>query len=125
MNLVSLQEAKDNMYVTFTASDEDIKLKIAAASGAVLNYLKGRSKLYVVETDSDGTPLQDSSGDPIYERDSDGARLIRSEVKHATLLLVGIFFRDRDGAEAEKWEQGYLPKPVTALLYPLRDPAIA
>lgn len=125
MNLVTLQEAKDNMYVTFSASDTDIKLKIAAASGAVLNYLKGRSKLYVIETDSDGVEMLDSSGDPVYERDSQGKRLIRSEVKQATLILVGIFFRDRDGAEADKWEPGFLPRPVTALLYPLRDPAVA
>lgn len=125
MNLVTLQEAKDNMYVTFSASDNDINLKISAASGAVLNYLKGRSKLYVIETDSDGVETLDSSGDPVYERDSQGLRLVRPEVKHATLILVGIFFRDRDGVEAKDWQPGFLPQPVTALLYPLRDPAIA
>jgi hypothetical protein len=125
MNLVTLQEAKDNMLVTFSASDADIDMKIAAASGAVLNYLKSRKNLYIFEVDSDGELFLDSQGLPVYERDSNGQRLIRPEVKQATLLLVGIFFRDRDGAEADKWEPGFLPRPVTALLYPLRDPALA
>lgn len=125
MNLVTLQEAKDNMLVTYSASDNDIKLKIAAASGAVLNYLKNRSKLYVLELNSDGIPTTDSQGAPVYERDSQGSRIIRDEVKHATLILVGIFFRDRDGSEMKDWAPGFLPAPVTALLYPLRDPTVA
>lgn len=125
MDLVTLAEAKDNLMVTFDDSDEDIKLKIKAASRSVLTYLKNRSKLYSVATDSDGVELVDSNGTPIYERDSNGARLIRDDVKFATLILVGIFFRDPDGSESKLWSQGQLPAAVTALLYPLRDPTVA
>jgi hypothetical protein len=57
----------------------------------------------------------DSAGDPI----------LRYEVKAAVLLLVGYFFKDRDNDKNHEYEQGYLPRPVTALLYPLRDPALA
>jgi hypothetical protein len=39
-------------------------------------------------------------------------------------MMVGILARDRDGVEAKDWDHGYLPRPVTSLLYPLRDPAL-
>jgi hypothetical protein len=46
-------------------------------------------------------------------------------VVNAVLILTGTFLRDPDGVEAnDKWEQGYLPHAITAILYPLRDPAM-
>lgn len=125
MMLVTLDQAKSHLLVDFDDADNDISLKISAASGAVLNYLKNRKKLYVVEIDDDGYEVLDSQGDPIQVLDSQGDRIVRDEVKHAVLILVGIFFRDRDGVEAKDWSPGFLPAPVTALLYPLRDPALA
>lgn len=125
MMLVTLDEAKDNLLVDFSTYDADINLKVKAASGMVLNYLKSRRNLYVLQTDDDGQPILDSQGQVIYELDSQGGKIVRDEVKHAVLLLVGILFRDRDGAEAKDWMPGFLPAPVTAILYPLRDPAIA
>jgi hypothetical protein len=125
MMLVTLQQAKDNLLIDFNTYDTDITLKISSASGMVLNYLKSRRNLYVLLVDDDGVPILDSQGGVIYELDSQGARIIRDEVKHAVLILVGMFFRDRDGVEAKDWAPGFLPAPVTAILYPLRDPAIA
>lgn len=125
MMLVRLEQAKEHLLVDFSSADADIKMKISAASGAVLNYLKNRKKLYVVEVDEDGDEVLDSQGDPVYQLDSQGERIIRSEVQHATLLLLGVFFRDRDGSDSSIWQPGFLPAPVTALLYPLRDPAVA
>lgn len=125
MMLVTLQQAKDNLLIDFNTYDTDITLKISSASGMVLNYLKSRRNLYVLLVDDDGVPLLDSQGGVIYELDSQGARIVRDEVKHAVLILVGMFFRDRDGVEAKDWAPGFLPAPVTAILYPLRDPAIA
>ena len=125
MMLVTLQEAKDNLLIDFNTYDTDIRLKISSASGMVLNYLKSRRNLYVLLVDDDGLPLLDSRGEVIYELDSQGTRIVRDEVKHAVLILVGMFFRDRDGVEAKDWAPGFLPAPVTAILYPLRDPAIA
>ena len=40
-------------------------------------------------------------------------------------MLVGHFYKEPDGNTEDAFEQGYLPKPVTALLYPLRDPTLA
>jgi hypothetical protein len=125
MMLVSLQQAKENLLIDFNTYDTDITLKISSASGMVLNYLKSRRNLYVLLVDDDGLPLLDSRGEVIYELDSQGTRIVRDEVKHAVLILVGMFFRDRDGVEAKDWAPGFLPAPVTAILYPLRDPAIA
>lgn len=125
MMIVTLQEAKDNLLIDFNTYDTDITLKIKSASGMVLNYLKSRRNLYVILVDDDGEPLLDSQGAVIYELDSQGSRIIRDEVKQAVLILVGIFFRDRDGVEAKDWGPGFLPAPVTAILYPLRDPALA
>src|SRR6476659_3078584 len=97
MMLVTLQEAKDHLLVDFDSADNDITLKITAASGAVLNYLKNRKKLYVVEVDDDGFDVLDSQGDTIPVLDSQGNKIIRDEIRFAVLILVGIFFRDRDG----------------------------
>ena len=41
------------------------------------------------------------------------------------LLLVGYFYRHRDENPEGEYQMGYLPWPVTALLYPLSDPALA
>lgn len=125
MMLVTLEEAKDHLFIDFNTFDADISLKIKSASKMVVNYLKSRKNLYVIELDQDGDPVLDSQGDVIYELDSQGDRIIGDDVKHATLILLGILYRDRDGVEAADWRPGFLPAPVTAILYPLRDPALA
>jgi hypothetical protein len=115
--LVSLVQAKRHLRVTHTADDPDITLKIHAASGAVINYLKSSAYQWV---DSSGAVLEDSNG-----------VLVPHEVQEATLVLLGWMFSYREGETGESnpafqaFEQGYLPPPVIALLYPLRDPALA
>ena len=103
--LVTLQQAKDHLRVDFDAEDSDITLKIHAASGVVIRYLKLPSAYFAdlpaLTTD---TPF---------------------EIQAAVLIMLGILYRDRDGTEMDKWEHGYLPFPVTSLLYTYRDPALA
>lgn len=120
---VTLQQARDHLYLDTTDNDNDVTLKIKAASGAVRNYLKSWSP-YEPEYDSNGDIEYDSAGDIIYALDSAGDKIVRSEVQQATLILLGIFYKDRDGEMADKWQHGYLPMPVMSLLYPLRDPAM-
>lgn len=98
-NLVTLDEAKAHLRIDGNDIDEAVKMAIAGASLAVLRYLK-RDEDYP----DDGVP---------------------GDVRSATLLLIGTFVRDPDGAEAQQWQQGYPPNAVTALLYPLRDPTAA
>jgi len=90
----------------------------------VKNYLKSASP-YEVERDSNDDPILDSSGDPIYVVDSSGDKVPKYAVQAATLLQLGFLYKDRDENPDQAFQQGYLPKPVTALLYPLRKPALA
>lgn len=114
--LVSLQEASDHLRRDTTDDDADLELKIKAASAAIITYLKTPS-------------FADSSGE--VPEDSNGVGIdIPDDVKIATLLLVGEFYRNRDGDQNGAVDQqfygyGYLPRPVVALLYPYRVPTLA
>lgn len=110
--LVSLQQAKDHLRVDNSAEDNDLTLKIHAASGAVLNYIRNGADTF---TDSSGEPILDSNGSPLG---------IPYEVQAATLLMTGFLHRLRDEDGEGAFEMGYLPKPVTALLYTHRTPAL-
>lgn len=117
MMLVSLQQAKDHLRMDHDDDDNDITLKVHAASGAVVNYLKSGADSFL---DSSGEPETDSSGDPVG---------VPFEVQAAVLIMLGELYMNREaelqGEVAAQWGYGYLPQPVIALLYPLRDPAVA
>lgn len=111
MMLVTLQQAKDHLRVDTDFQDNEIALIIEGASDAVARYL--------TSTDPEATDAyMDSNGEPITE-------LVPPVVRNATLIMIGYLFRNRDENEGEAFERGYLPKPVTALLYPLKTPAHA
>lgn len=112
VSLVSLEQARQHLRSDADADDADLELKIAAASRAVLTYLKPAGVARLMEVDSSGDPVDDSSG-VVADAPED--------VQLATLLLVGVFYTDREGQEGG-WTPGYLPPAVTALLYPYRDP---
>ncbi|HBO3004323.1 TPA: phage gp6-like head-tail connector protein [Pseudomonas aeruginosa] len=124
MMYVTLERAKAHLGMDHDEDDTLISAYISAASGAVKNYLKSASA-YEVERDSNDDPVLDSNGDPVYARDSNGAKEVRLEVQQGVLLLIGYFYKNRDENPDNAFAQGYLPAPVTALLYPLRDPALA
>lgn len=112
-DLVTLQQASDHLRRDTDDDDSDLRLKIMAASSAIYAYLKSGSDLF---TDTAGYLVLDSAGDPVG---------VPYQVKAATLLMVGYLYKQRDEDTDKEFEQGYLPRPVTALLYPLRDPALA
>lgn len=118
--LVTLTQAKRHLRVTHTLDDLDITLKIHAASAAILNYLKDAALDWV---DSSGALIEDSTGSLVSQQGQ--------LVQQATLLLLGWMYSFREGEVGESnpafqaFQQGYLPPPVMALLYPLRDPALA
>lgn len=123
MMYVTLARAKQHLNMDHDLDDSLIEVYVQAASGAVKNYLKSASP-YEVERDSNDDPILDSSGDPIYVTDSAGDKLVSYPVQAAVLLMVGFLYKDRDENPDSAFDRGYLPKPVTALLYPLRDPAL-
>lgn len=124
MMYVTLARGKQHLNMDHDSDDVLIEAYIGAASEAVKNYLKSASP-YEVERDSNDDPVLDSSGDPVYEVDSSGDKIVKSVVQAATLLQLGFLYKDRDENADSAYQMGYLPKPVTALLYPLRDPACA
>lgn len=109
--LVTLAQAKEHLRIVHASDDADLIGKIHAASAAVLTYLKEGAASFL---DSSGQVEVDSSGEPVG---------VPYNVQIATLIMVGYLNKDRDEDPAHAYEMGYLPKPVTALLYPLRDPA--
>ena len=115
MLIVTVEEAKVHLHIDGTDSDADIEEKIHQASAAVVAYLKGTPDWL----DSSGEVIEDSSGVV--------PGTVPWQVRAATFQLLTALFENRgdDGGEASKFSQGYLPPAVTALLYPLRDPAIA
>lgn len=112
MMLVTLAQAKEHVEIIGTSQDGKLNGYIRAASRAVMRYI-GNDQDWI---DSYGEPAVDSAGDAVDVPD---------DVQLATLLLVGIFFKDRDGTDSEKWQHGFLPTPVLSLLYPLRTPTLA
>ena len=104
--LVSLAEAKARLKFDEPDEDDDLELAIQGASEAVWTYLKYGS-------------------DDAYEEDSSGvAQDVPAVIVNAVLTLVGIWKRDPSGVDMKEWDRGYLPAPVVALLYPLRDPTL-
>lgn len=122
MMYVTLQRAKQHLNMDHDLDDPLIEAYIGAASEAVKNYLKSASP-YEVERDSNDDPIFDSSGDPVYAVDSSDDKIVRYAVQAATLLQLGFLYKDRDENADGAYDIGYLPKPVMALLYPLRKPA--
>jgi hypothetical protein len=119
MMLVTIEDAKARLRIVHDAEDLDLEMMIQQASAAVMNYL-GKPLDYYTASEYGSS---DSDSEPVS---SDGTVTIPvpAEVQLATLLLVGILYRDRDGTEAKEWQHGYLPWPVTSFLYPLRDPVM-
>jgi hypothetical protein len=113
MMLVTLEQAKAHIRVDFDDEDAEIEIYLKAASQAIVNYLQEGDALFM---DSDGDIIEDSNGIAID---------VTYEIKAATLLMVGYLYRYRDNNDGEAFEMGYLPKPVTALLYHLRKPGYA
>lgn len=112
MMLVTLQQASDHLRRDTDADDNDLILKIEGASEAVAAYLKTAGMASF--TDSAGDLILDSNGDAVG---------VPRQIQSATLLMVGHLYRDRDADSDKAYEMGYLPRPVTALLFSLRDPA--
>lgn len=116
MNLVSLDEAKDHLYIDDDAHDQWLSLMIPAVSDAVAMWVKDADRLFVPETDS--------NGDPVPSAD------VRPAVKAAVLTELAAKFRHREGegdVQVESHEgYGYvLSRGATSYLVPLRKSTVA
>ena len=112
-NVVTLRQAKAhlNLPPDVTVGDADLKLKLEAAHEIVADYLTQR------RSDADEWTAT---------VDAWTAATVPARVVHAILLQFGDLYRFRgDDADAPQRAPGELAQGVTALLYRLRDPALA
>lgn len=127
MKLITLEAAKAQLQMDHDEDDVFISAKIDQASGAVLNYLKG-TPIGQPVYDEQGAIVVNEDGVIEYER-VDDVLVVRFEIQAAVQLLVAEYYKNReaeqDGEVAAQYGYGYLPRAVVALLYPLRDPALA
>lgn len=98
--LCSVEDVKKVFRISTADDDDLIELLIKAASASVIQHLKGRAQELI------------GSGEVPYP------------IQMATIILVGYWFRNPDRDPDQEYKQGYLPRPVTAILYPFRDPAL-
>lgn len=107
-DFVTLEKVKQGLVIDTTDDDARLGLLITAASTSILRYLKeiGSAPFYDWETSA-------LVGD------------VPEDVQVATIMLVGHIYRSPDSNEDGAFERGSLPKPVTALIYSRRDPALA
>lgn len=106
--LISLDQARAHLRLD-TDADSDLQMKVYAASGLVLGYLKSAAEAFL---DTAGLVPTDTAGGP----------QVPYEVYAATCLQLGYLYKQRDSSE--DYVDGYLPPAVVALLYPLRTPAL-
>lgn len=120
MKLITLAQARAHVRVDHEVEDAQLDEFIESASAAVVNYLKGGADVFLNTLGLPEEIYGDSPAEVV-------AYAVPPEVQVATKLLVAYFFRNRDGREPipDGWQHGYLPLAVIALLYPLRDPALA
>lgn len=109
--LVSVEDVKARLRIETNDDDDNLESFIYAASKAVMNYLKGQADALLDLTSAGDLPS--------------GAE-VPQEIQMATTLLVGILYRNTDTDPEKMFADGNtLPAPVAALLYQLRDPALA
>lgn len=94
------------------AHDDDAVLEqlyIPAASKAVIRHLKGQAEV-VIPGLAESPPTSDGCPE---------------DVRIAVIDVVRVFYDGSSEETLRRLEQGYLPPVATALLHPLRDPALA
>lgn len=118
--LVPIATVRTALRIDAAESDDLLAVYVSAASRAVQRYLKGQfSEAIIPGADS---PALDSPPDS----PPNDLTAIDEAVQFAVIALAGIIYREPDGDAAKNFaDTGQLPYIVTALLYPLRDPALA
>lgn len=113
--LVSLQEASDHLRRDTDDDDNDLMLKIQAASRFIVNYVDDDT----FDLDSSGEPFEDSNGIVVD---------VPSDIKAAALLIIGQIYSDRDapdfrdGKTAPRLGDIIMPRAAHLLLDYYRTP---
>ena len=94
MSIVTIDQVREHLRYDTEDNDPMLEMYIKAAENAVLNY------------------VTDTFENNVYPDD----------IKHAVLLMVGMFDREREPSKESSIIDNYLPPAVRALLYQYRTP---
>ncbi len=94
MSIVTIDQVREHLRYDTEDNDPMLEMYIKAAENAVLKY------------------VTDTFENNVYPDD----------IKHAVLLMVGMFDREREPSKESSIIDNYLPPAVRALLYPYRTP---
>lgn len=103
-SIVTLADVKRSLRIDHDDDDAMLNMLTRAASNRIVSHMKAQAESFL-----------DDNGNIVPEN-------VPDEVRFATILLVGFYY---DPDNDTDFETGQLPKPVTSLLYMLRDPALA
>lgn len=110
--LVSRDKVKKALRIDSDDDNDLLDLLISAASRRIVRHLKGQAgELLSIDSPPDSPP-----------NDLDA---VPEDVQGAVIFLTGILYRSPDNDTDDAFADGELPKPVKAMLRPLRDPALA
>ncbi|WP_426805384.1 head-tail connector protein [Stenotrophomonas sp. SrG] len=127
---VTPEDAREQLRIDSDADDRWLAIWIPAVSASVAAWLKQEWRLYVLQRDSNGEVVTDSSGVPLPVLDSDDLPVLQPMVIAATLLELASQYRYREGegdnAVPADAGHGYvLSRAATAQLAPLRRTTVA
>ncbi|WP_313243763.1 hypothetical protein [Stenotrophomonas rhizophila] len=130
LEFVTPADARDQLRIDSDADDRWLALWIPAVSASVAAWLKQEWRLYVLQRDSSGVVVTDSSGTPLPVLDSDDLPIVQPAVIAATLLELASQYRYREGESdnvvPSDAGHGYvLSRAATAQLAPLRRTTVA
>lgn len=130
LEFVTPADAREQLRIDSDADDRWLAIWIPAVSASVAAWLKQEWRLYVLQRDSSGEVLTDSSGTPLPVLDSDDLPIVQPAVIAATLLELASQYRYREGegdnVVPSDAGHGYvLSRAATAQLAPLRRTTVA
>lgn len=130
LEFVTTADAREQLRIDSDADDRWLAIWIPAVSASVAAWLKQEWRLYVLQRDSNGEVVTDSSGVPLPVLDSDDLPVLQPTVIAATLLELASQYRYREGegdnAVPADAGHGYvLSRAATAQLAPLRRTTVA
>src|SRR5688572_871076 len=96
LELVTPEEAIQQIRGDLDIDGPWLETFIPAVNEAVRSWLKDDWRLYLLERDSSGAVIVDSSGIPIPQEDSAGP-LVHPSVKAAVLIEIASQYRFREG----------------------------
>lgn len=130
LEFVTPADAREQLRIDSDADDRWLAIWIPAVSASVVAWLKQEWRLYVLQRDSSGEVVTDSSGTPLPVLDSDDLPIVQPAVIAATLLELASQYRYREGEgdNVVPADAGYgyvLSRAATAQLAPLRRTTVA